>query len=277
MVVNGVRTVVRSAGQETDREAVVFVHGNPGPSTDWARLVASVGEFRRAVAWDQPGFGRADKPADFEHTVAGHAAFIDAALGELGIDKVHLVLHDFGGPWGLEWAANHTDRVASMVLINTGVLRDYRWHLMARIWQTPVLGEIFNALSMRSGFLSVLRRTDPRLPSDVLDRLYEAGRDPRTKRAVLRLYRASKSPLIAQWSAATTERLRPLDLPALVVWGANDAFVPVEQAHRQLEVFPRAEIELLADSGHWPFADDPEAVEHFVTTFLRRVTADAAG
>lgn len=270
--VGGLRTVVRSAGEQQEREAVVFVHGNPGPSQDWAGLLAAVGEFGRAVAWDQPGFGRADKPAGFEHTVTGHAAFIEAALDALGIDRVHLVLHDFGGPWGLEWAATHPDRVASLVLINTGVLRDYRWHLMARIWQTPLLGELFNALSTRSAFQATLRRTDPRLPADFVDRLHAVSSDPATKRAVLRLYRASRQRLIDEWAALTADSLRPLDIPALVVWGAKDAFIPVEQADRQRDVFPRAEVEILPDSGHWPFADDPAAVERVVSTFLRRET-----
>ena len=91
-----------------------------------------------------PGFGKADKPRDFEYTVAGEVRFLDAALTELGIQRVHLVLHDLGGPWGLEWATTNTDRVASIVLINTGVFLDYRWHILARIWQTPVLGELFH-------------------------------------------------------------------------------------------------------------------------------------
>ena len=69
-----------------------------------------------------PGFGRADKPRDFPYSVAGYAEFLDGVLEELGIDRVHLVVHDFGGPWGMEWAARNPSRVASAVLINTGVL-----------------------------------------------------------------------------------------------------------------------------------------------------------
>src|SRR6516164_7764583 len=54
--------------------------------------------------------------------------------------------------------------------------------------------------------------------------------------------------------------LRPLDLPALIVWGAHDPYIPVEFAERQREVFPHAEIKVLHGSGHWPFADDPDSV-----------------
>jgi pimeloyl-ACP methyl ester carboxylesterase len=63
--------------------------------------------------------------------------------------------------------------------------------------------------------------------------------------------------------------LRPLDRPALVIWGAHDPYIPVAWAARQREAFPSAEIAVLDDSGHWPFADDPEAVGRLVEPFLR--------
>jgi len=55
---------------------------------------------------------------------------------------VHLLVHDFGGPIALTWAAGHPYRVASVTLINTGVLIGYRWHRLAKPWRTPVLGEL---------------------------------------------------------------------------------------------------------------------------------------
>jgi pimeloyl-ACP methyl ester carboxylesterase len=64
--------------------------------------------------------------------VPAHAAFIAGALDALGIERAHLVLHDFGGPWGLSWAAGHPDRFASAVLLGTGVLPGYRRHALAR-------------------------------------------------------------------------------------------------------------------------------------------------
>jgi pimeloyl-ACP methyl ester carboxylesterase len=62
-----------------------------------------------------------------------------------------------------------------------------------------------------------------------------------------------------------------MDRPALVIWGARDPYLPVALAERQREAFPSAEIEILEDSGHWPFADNPEAVGRLVEPFLRGV------
>ena len=66
--------------------------------------------FARVIALDMPGYGGADKPRDFPYTVDGYAAHLTGALDQLGVRRVHLVLHDFGGPWGLQWAADQPGR-----------------------------------------------------------------------------------------------------------------------------------------------------------------------
>lgn len=273
--VNGIDTVVREAGAAASGEAVVFLHGNPGPSEDWTGLMGEVGTFAHAVTWDAPGFGRADKPRDFPHTIDGHAGFVGAMLDELGIRRAHLVLHDFAGISGLAWAAREPERFASAVLINSGLLIGYRWHTLARIWQTPVLGELFMATTTRRGFRTLVGRANPRLPRAEIDRLY-AAYDTGTKRSVLRLYRSARHEVGDDWARRTAARLAGLDRPALVVWGAQDAYLPVEQAHIQRRAFPRAEIRILDDHGHWVFLEDLAAVAEPVAGFLRRVVRHPA-
>ncbi|MGH3913426.1 MAG: alpha/beta fold hydrolase [Pseudonocardiaceae bacterium] len=268
--VDGVVSPYLHAGPRDAREAVVFVHGNPGPAQDWRRLVARTGAFARAVAPDMPGFGAADKPNRFDYTVAGYTRHLGGILDHLGIDRVHLVLHDFGGRWGLTWAAGHPDRFASVILINTGVLRGAHWHYLARIWRTPVLGEAFLRMATLPAVKLLLRHGNPRrLPPEVTERIYRDYKNLDVQRAVLRLYRATD----LGDEERLHQRLRPLKRPALVVWGARDPYVSVRYAESQRETFPGAEVVILDDSGHWPMIDHPAAVERPVLRFLSTVTA----
>jgi pimeloyl-ACP methyl ester carboxylesterase len=265
--VDGIRSPVLESGPADLGEAVVFVHGNPGSSRDWEDLLARVGSFGRAVAFDMPGFGRADKPSDFEYTIPGYVAHLDRLLAALGIRRAHLVLHDFGGPWGLTWAAAHPGQVASLTLINIGVLFGYRWHRVARIWRTPLLGELFQATATRAGFRFSINRGNPRpLPRQFVDRMYD-DYDRGTRRAILKLYRASNDP--GRLAEQLAPALRTLSAPVLVVWGRHDPYVSVEHAERQREVFSDVQIVILDQSGHWPFADDPDSVAAAVVPFLR--------
>ena len=267
VTVDGVRSPVLQGGPLDAEEAVVFVHGNPGFSEDWRGLSERLSKFARTVAPDMPGYGNADKPDTFDYTVDGYARHLDGLLTKLNVRRVHLVLHDFGGAWGLTWAAAHPASLASLTLINIGVMPGYRWHFLARIWRTPVLGEIFMATTTRFGFKTLSRIGNPRgLPSEMINRTYDHF-DSRTRQAVLRLYRATND--LGALSERCGNILKPLNLPALVIWGRADPYLSASYAERQRDYFPKAKVVMLNDSGHWPFADNPEAVAAEVVPFIK--------
>lgn len=265
--VGPVTTRLLEAGPHQASEAVVFVHGNPGSAGDWATLVSEVGELRRAVAFDLPDFGQTVAGPDFGHTIDEYTEFLDQALVTLGISRVIFVLHDLGGFFGLRWAAAHPDRVAGVVLIDTGILPGYKWHRWARIWQTRGLGGLAQATVTSAMFRRQISSQEPRgLPREFIDEMYE-NFDRRTKAAVLDLYRDAKS--ISDDAARLTPPLAEADLPALVIWGAGDPYLGSEFAERQKEAFPEADVHVLPDSGHWPYIDDPATVSHLLLDFLR--------
>lgn len=266
--IQGVRCAVHDTGPRESSEAVVFVHGNPGPMDDWEDLAPAVAELGRVVAMDMPGYGRADHPRDFDYTVDGYGRYLGALLDRLEVKRAHLVLHDFGGPWGLKWATDHPEAVASLTLINTGVLVGYKWHKYAKIWQTPILGELFQ-LSANAPLLQLsLNRDNPRpVPRSFVERVMRYA-DWGHKHAVLALYRACKNPDAA--FGAIAERLPRLSAPACIIWGELDPYLPVDLGLEQKQFFPQAEVRVLPGLGHWPFMDDPVAVREPLVHFLRK-------
>lgn len=268
LMINGRRTPCWDSGGNA-AEAVLFLHGNPGCGADWLALAREAAVFARVLAPDMPGFGQADKSDDFDYTVGGYAEHLAALFAERGVTRVHLVLHDFGGPWGLAWAGAHPDQVASLTLLNIGIMPGYRWHYLARIWRTPLLGEIFQATTTRAALRLVLKHGNPRgLPRPFIDTMYD-NYDRGTRRAVLKLYRATNN--LGEAAAQAHAALRPLDLDCLVIWGKRDPYLSWRYAEMQRATFPRAEVVCLDDSGHWPFIDNAPAVSAHMLPFLRRV------
>lgn len=267
LVAGGTRTRLVQAGPAEASEAVVFIHGNPGSADDWERLAGAAGSVGlRAVAFDLPDFGETVAPRGFAHDVPSYASFVAEALGELGVERAHLVLHDFGGPIGLVWAMMHPDALASIALIDTGVLPGYRWHSLARVWRTPVVGELLQATATRGAFRRLLNRNEPQgLPREFVEKMYDHY-DRRTRKAVLALYRATDDP--GSMSEGLIGLFREREIPALVIWGEHDAYLPSSYAQRQREAFPSAQVHVLPVSGHWPFADAPDTVERIFVDFL---------
>ena len=111
-----------------------------------------------------------------------------------------------------------------------------------------------------------MQKSSPRgMPVAFVDKMYD-DYDRETRNTVLKLYRNTPDPgdVAAQVGVAIAE----LHKPALVVWGAGDPFIGVQFAERQREFFDVQDLVVLPESGHWPFQDDPEAVERAVRAFL---------
>ncbi|HEX8646603.1 MAG TPA: alpha/beta hydrolase [Thermoleophilaceae bacterium] len=267
ITIEGVETRVQEAGPADAREAVVFMHGHPGSSRDWDALVAANGKFARTIAFDMTGYGQSQKAANQFQSTEGAARFVGAALDRLGVDRAVLAVHDFGAVWGLEWARSNPDRLLGAVLVNSGVYIDWIPHPQVFVWATPGAGEAEMAGTTRASFTEAIQaRTPRRLPAAFVDRMYD-DYDRATRCAALRYYRSGfENPDRGREQA---EVLRRRSRPALVVWGEDDPYVGVEHAERQRQAFPGARIELIPDSGHWPFVDSAERVRELVVPFLR--------
>jgi pimeloyl-ACP methyl ester carboxylesterase len=263
----GMETELAEVGPADSTEAVVFLHGNPGSHHDWDDLLPRVAPFARGVAFDLPGYGAAVKSPELDYSAGMYATAFAAGLNELGIERAHLVMHDLGG-CALFWAVAHPDAFASAVLIDTGILIGFRWHITARLYRAPLLGDLLALATTRPAFRAFMRQYNPqprKLPEEFVERIWNEY-DLGTRRAALRFYRRTPPPVMEPLAPA----LARLDRPALVVWGAHDPAVPLEQAERQRRSFPSAEVVVFEDSGHWPHIDDPERAAATIVPFLQR-------
>jgi pimeloyl-ACP methyl ester carboxylesterase len=269
VAVDGQSTQVSTAGPADAQTAVVFLHGYGGTGRYWHRLMAPVAEFARCVAPDMPGYGSASQVSGVEFTVDGYARYLDRLLDQLQVRRVHLVGHDLGVVWALAWGAIEPARVASLVEMNLGVVPGYRWHRYARMYRVPVLGELVLMSAYPRGVEGVLRRGSRSVPPrELVNEVMAQAHNPQTRRATLAFYRSVDD--LGAVTVESAEALRDRDLPVLAIWGAGDPYVPASFAEKQRDYFPRAQVLVLPDSGHWPMDDDFDAVAGAVVPFLRR-------
>ncbi len=115
--VGGLRSFVRAEGVG---EPVVMMHGLPASSYLYRKVIPEVaGRGLRAISFDLPGLGLAERPTDFDYTIAGLGAFAHQAVDALGLDRFHLVVHDAGGPVGFDLAQRCGERIRSLTILNT--------------------------------------------------------------------------------------------------------------------------------------------------------------
>jgi pimeloyl-ACP methyl ester carboxylesterase len=268
LVVSNVRCALFDSGPRDATEAVVFVHGNPGPLDDWEFAIPDVARAARVVALDLPAFGDAERPRTFDFSVTGYATYLAGVLEQLGISRAHLVLHDFGGAWGLAWARAHPQAVLSITLINAVPLSVFRWHFFARLWQVPLLGSLFQRTTNATAIRFVMNRDNPRPFPEAFTKRVTAYADVEQKLAVVKIYRAARDTQATFASMAPD--LSALRVPVCVIWGEGDIYLRPEHAESFQRVFADCELHRLPGLGHWPFIDDPDAVREPLLSFLKR-------
>lgn len=243
-------------------EPVLFLHGNPDSSEIWSSVIQALSPYYRCIAPDLPGFGYSTVSKEFDFSLDGLAGFVDDLVETIGITQpLNLVVHDLGGPYGLAWAVKHPQKVKRLVIMNTVFFSDYRWHLLGRIWRTPIAGELFQLLTNRRGFAQELRRGSRKLTLEQINRIYDLI-SPQMKRMVLRLYRALDPNQFKGWEDQLLELTA--SVPSLVLWGDHDPYIAVRFAER----FGAQWIEHFSESGHWIQAEEPEAVVNRMLSFF---------
>jgi len=242
---------------------VLYVHGVPNNADMWRPFLERTG----GVAVDLPGFGRSGKTAGFSYGIEGYARWLGEFADHAELGEHALCVHDWGAV-GLAHGAIRPARISRLAILNSvPFLPGYRWHATARVWRTPVAGELLMGSTTRPG-LKLLSRKGTVAPGPMPDEFIDASWkyfDHGTQRAILKLYRASPPDVLERAGGA----LEHLSAPALVAWGVEDPFIPSSFAQTYADALAgEARVELIEGAGHWPWIDKPEVID-LVAGFLQ--------
>jgi len=233
----GVRSFVREQGSG---EPVVLMHGVPASSYLYRKVLPFLAaRGLRGVAFDLPGLGLAERPAGFDYTWTGLGRWTGEAIDGLGIDRCHLVLHDIGGPIGLEWAVRNRDRVKTLTVLDTLLAVDgFRRHWTMAMLAPPVIGRVL--LETNRGpvarwlFYSNGIANRSATPPHEVDAYFALLRGDDGGRAFQRIVRGFEP--TAEKEQLYLGGLREAGWPGRVLWGDSDPALgaddrrPIEEA-----------------------------------------------
>ncbi len=269
----GARMSYLDEGVRAD-EGVLMLHGNPTWSFYYRELVQAVAPTLRCIVPDHIGMGLSEKPQDYPYTLATRIDDVAALVASLGLKKIHLVVHDWGGAIGFGLAARHPAMIGRLAVLNTAAFPSP--HIPARIalCKTKFPGTLLvrglngfagpaACMSMHRRKLTAGERRGFLLPYDSWAN--RVAVDAFVKDIPLDATHPSWSALAAV--ASGLEQLR--DNPALIVWGGKDfCFHDWYFAEWQRRL-PHAQAHYLASAGHYVLADANGEVIPLLTNFLR--------
>jgi haloalkane dehalogenase len=254
---------------EGEGQPVVFFHGEPTWSFLWRKVIPPVREAGyRCIAPDLPGFGRSDKPTDIDwYSYDQHTASVAALLEELDVREATIVVHDWGGPIGLRLAVEQPERIARIVVLDTGLFTGHQ--KMNDAWLQ------FRDFVARTEDLPVgllVRRACKRDPGDEVIAAYEAPFPNAAAKAGARAF-----PLIlptspempgAEAGQRVLDALREDTRPKLVLWADSDPVLPPTVA-RAFTAALGAEIDHMLDASHFLQEDAGPEIGRLIAEWLQ--------
>ncbi|PIE67896.1 MAG: alpha/beta hydrolase [Deltaproteobacteria bacterium] len=261
-------------------EPVVMVHGNPTWSFFFRRMIADLSPAYRAVAPDHMGCGLSDKPSRerYAFRLADRVADFTALMDHLRLDRVTLMVHDWGGMIGMAWAVANAPRVSRLIITNTaGFFPPGRKRIPFRLWlirnlsafATPAV--LYGNLFARA---AVHMAPCKRLSSSVRRGLLAPYNCPQHRLATLRF--VQDIPLIPGDSGyeivnrVQNQLNRLTHAPMLILWGRHDFVFDTDYYNEWCRRFPAAEHHLFDDAGHYLLEDVPDRISDLVRSFLSR-------
>jgi haloalkane dehalogenase len=250
-------------------DPVLCLHGEPTWSFLYRRMIPALGTVARVVAPDYFGFGRSDKPTELAwYSFDRHFGSILRLVEELDLRRLTVVVQDWGGPIGLRLAVEHPERVARLVLLNTGIGGG---RPPSETWLR--FREVVRAADGEFQPGRLVRTSAVRGLTDELVAAYDAPFPvPESKAGVLafpELVPAEPEHPNAVPLLAIREALRSWDKPALVLFGDSDPIFAPRVAERIAELIPGAlPAETIANAGHFVQEDAGEEVAARIVDFL---------
>lgn len=249
-------------GGRSDRPTVVLIHGFAANKENWVRFARYLTDACHVVAIDLPGHGKSAKDNGMHYRIDDQVRYLHEILMHLGLDRCHLAGNSMGGAIACVYAASYPDRVESLLLLAPGGVRQYESQLdrLLAAGKNPMIIEKpddFYAL------MDFAMEKKPYIPWPIARVLAEKAI---TNKAVNERIFAD---LLADQSFVFTEELEKIHARTLIVWGAQDRLISVNNASVFDQLIPDSRKIILNDVGHAPMFEEPERTARLYREFMK--------
>ncbi|KAB2941002.1 MAG: hydrolase [Candidatus Methanoperedens nitroreducens] len=249
-------------------EPFLLLHGIPGSAFTWESAGMLLAEHYQVIIPDLLGFGQSDMPHD-DYYIENQARGIKQLLDNLGINKLYLGSHDFGGPVSLTLMRLFPDLTLNgLVLSATNVFTDTPIPLPLRIAGVPFLNTIFfkamvgNKIGIRMMYLAATKEK-----TDASWKKFERHLTPSGIDFTRRIFQRSLSDLKTNYQAIE-DTLRDIAVRTLILWGETDPFFAISVGERIRRAIPGSTLKIYYNTGHFVPEEQPSYVARDIMDFF---------
>lgn len=260
MTLNGMKIHYRDEGAGTP---IVLIHGTGASLHTWNDWTKDLVKDYRVIRLDLPAYGLTGQDPQKRYSSKDYVDLLDAFLTELKVDQFHLAGNSLGGLISWLYASYHPEKVDKLILLDPSGFPFKNTPMVIKMAKTPVLNNFIRYVTPRSFIEKNIQEVyyDPTLiKASTLDRYYD-----------LTLYEGNRDAFIDRTFIEREDyrdRLSLIKAPTLILWGENDAWIPVSDAPKFKAAIENAQVVIMPETGHLPMEEKPKESLAIVADFL---------
>jgi pimeloyl-ACP methyl ester carboxylesterase len=259
--INGLDVHYRIEGEGPN---LVLVHGTAASLHTWDGWTDILKEDFRIIRFDLPAFGLTGPSLDRDYSIAGYTDFLHDLTQAIGLDSFSIAGNSLGGAIAWSYAAQWPDQIEKLILIDaTGIPDDQGDPAVFKMARNPILGVLFEYLTPKSFIAKNMKEVyfDETKVDEALVNRYHQMALREGNRVAFRDRAKVINPDI-------TDQLERITAPSLIIWGEEDAWIPVESAYVFDEKIANSDIYIMENMGHVPMEEAPEITANISKEFL---------
>lgn len=257
--------------EEGQGEVILFVHGTPSWSFDYRNIIKGLKSDFRCIAIDYIGFGLSDKPKEYDYSTQNHSKTLEKFVLEKQLENITLVVHDFGGPVGLNFAMQYPEKIKNLIILNSWLWsseNDPDYIKLRKVLKSPLLPFLYRFFNFSPKFILPQSFGDNKLDKALLKQYTRPFADRTQRNGALAF---AKSLLNDQdWFEQLWNKRKSIsDKPTLFIWGMKDTVIKPHNLEKFQSGFSNSRTMKLETSGHFPQEEQAEKVLKAIFVFLK--------
>lgn len=271
MAIQGMQVHVRDEGPRSDPVPIVLLHGTSASLHTWDGWTEALKGQRRVIRFDLPAFGLTGPSPQNDYTLEAYVRFVEDVVNALGVQTFTVAGNSLGGQVAWASAAALPHRVQSLVLVDAAgyPMQPQSLPIGFKIARIPGLRGLAEVVLPRGVIEASLRNVygDPsKVTPELVDRYYELTLREGNRQALAYRFDQMQKMDVAKSMAA----IKSLKVPTLILWGAKDRLIPLENGRRFAADITGSELVVFDDLGHVPQEEDAKRTVNAVLRFLQR-------
>lgn len=247
---------------------IVLIHGTGSSLHTWDDWTQKLKKTNRVIRMDLPAFGLTGPNLTRDYSIPSYTNFLHQFLEKLDLEKFYLAGNSLGGNIAWNYAADHPEKVEKLILVDaSGLPTNKPQPAIFKMAKTPVLSSLLLYITPKFFIKKNMKEVyadDTKVTDELISRYHKMTLRKGNRQAFVDRAKIDFKPT----DESNYSKLKSIKTPTLLIWGAKDNWIPLDNGKRMDSVLPNSKLVVLENSGHVPMEENPEESIAILRFFL---------